>query len=240
MSHSVSGDSLLISTATYNEAENINEWINRVRTAHPRASVLIVDDNSPDGTAEIIRKHAETDERLNLIVRKGKLGIGSAHRVMMVFALENSFSTLVTLDADLSHQPEEISLLLGALETHDFVVGTRSGEGFSEYTGLRRFISIAGNRAAQTLVPTGLTEYTTSMRAFRREALEALLAHGVRDEAYAFFMECVVAMHRCQVRMTEVPIRFLDRTRGKSKLPKRQVFLSALALVRLSLDNRLT
>lgn len=235
-----SEDSLIIATATYNEASNIDEWITRVRGAHPRAFILVVDDNSPDGTAEIVRTRSEKDVRLFLIVREEKLGIGSAHRLMMVYALEHSFSFLVTLDADLSHQPEEISLLLAELEQNDFVVGTRAGAGQSEYRGLRRLISVTGNRAARTLVPTGLTEYTTSMRAFRREALEALLAFGVRDDAYAFFLECVVALHRCRLRMSEVPIRFLDRTRGKSKLPKSQIFYSALSLVRLSLHRHST
>ena len=229
---------VLVATATYNEAGNIREWYERVRHTLPDANILVVDDSSPDGTTGILRDIASHDDRVNVVVRQGKNGLGSAHRLMMVFALENGYQTLVTLDADLSHQPEEIGLLLAALSSHDFVIGTRSGEGSCEYTGIRKLISTGGNRAARLLVPTGLTEYTTSMRAFNRRALEVLLTHGVRDDAYAFFMECVIVLHRSGIRMTEFPIRFTDRTRGKSKLPKHQIWLSALALLRLSATRK--
>lgn len=226
--------SVLVFTATYCEAGNIAEWHRRVRATLPEAHILVVDDNSPDGTSDRLAELARTDDRLQYIVRSGKLGLGSAHRLAMHRAWERGYDTLVTLDADLSHQPEELPRLLAALPNHDFVIGTRSGSGSSDYTGFRRFASVGGNSLARILIPTGLTEYTTSMRAFTRPSLEVLLSDGVKDEGYAFFMEVVFRLDAAGLRLTEVPIDFVDRVHGTSKIPKNQILASALVLMRLT------
>jgi dolichol-phosphate mannosyltransferase len=224
----------LVATATYNEAANINEWYERTRTVLPEIDLLVVDDSSPDGTAEIVRELQSRDPNLHLLTRPAKSGLGSAHRAAMLFALEGSYSFLVTMDADLSHHPEQIPRLIQHLDTHDFVIGTRSAGGSCDYTGMRRFLSTGGNRAARILIPTGLTEYTTSLRAFSPIALEALFTNGIRDDGYAFFMECVESLHRAKHRLGEVPIHFSDRTRGHSKIPRHQILISVSTLLRLS------
>ena len=224
----------LVTTATYNEAVNGEEWYSRTRAVAPEADLLVVDDGSPDGTADVIRSLQTGDTGLHLIERPGKGGLGSAHRTAMVFALEKGYDTFVTMDADLSHQPEQLPPFLELVPEFDFVIGTRSGEGSCDYTGVRRLLSLSGNRAARLMIPTGLTEYTTSMRAFSPHALEVLFSRGVRDDGYAFFMEVVETLHQANCRMTEVPIHFMDRTRGQSKIPKHQIWLSASTLIRLS------
>lgn len=229
---------VLVATATFNESGNIQEWHQRTRGAMPEADLLVVDDTSPDGTGRIVESLQRNDDRLQLLQRPGKNGLGSAHRAMMVYALENGYDVLLTMDADLSHQPEELPSLLSMLKTHDFVIGTRSGEGSCDYTGTRKWLSLGANLAARTLTPTGLTEYTTSMRGFGRHALEVLLTKGVRDDGYAFFMECVVLLARSDCSVSEVPIHFVDRTRGQSKIPKHQIWLSAMALLRLAGSGR--
>lgn len=234
-----SGHSVLVFTATFSEAGNIEEWHRRVRQAVPSASILVVDDNSPDGTADKLAAIADQDATLTYVVRPGKLGLGSAHRLAMNHALDHGFDILVTLDADLSHQPEEIPLLLAALPGCDFVIGTRSGDGTSDYSGFRRFASVGGNLLARLLIPTGLTEYTTSMRAFTRPALEVLRTDGVKDEGYAFFMEVVYRLSAAGMELDEIPITFLDRVHGASKIPKNQIVTSALVLARLSADRLL-
>jgi glycosyltransferase involved in cell wall biosynthesis len=224
----------LIATATYNEAGNITEWYERTRAVFPILHLLVIDDSSPDGTADLIRTLQAKDERLHLLVRPAKSGLGSAHRAAMLFALEGAYPYLITMDADLSHHPEEIPQLIQKLDHADFVIGTRSGRGSCDYTGIRKFLSTGGNLAARALIPTGLTEYTTSLRAFSPLALESLFTSGIRDEGYAFFLECVEILHRAKLRMTEVPIHFSDRTRGQSKIPRHQIWISASTLVRLS------
>jgi dolichol-phosphate mannosyltransferase len=231
---------LLIATATFNEAENIRDWYERVRSVFPEAHVLIVDDSSPDGTSQIVQDLQSSDDLLHLIVRPAKSGLGSAHRAAMVFALEHDYAVLVTMDADLSHQPEQLPAMVALVPEFDFVIGTRSGAGSSDYSGVRKFLSTGGNLAARLLIPNGLSEYTTSMRAFSPRALEALFTRGIRDEGYAFFIECVEILYRSGCKMTEVPIHFADRTHGQSKIPRHQIWLSASTLARLSTSRILT
>jgi dolichol-phosphate mannosyltransferase len=209
-------------------------WYLRTRAVASDADLLIVDDSSPDGTADIVKELQRSDSRLHLIERPGKVGLGSAHRTAMVFALEQGHDLLITMDADLSHQPEQLPPFFELVPEYDFVIGTRSGAGSCDYTGVRKFLSLAGNRAARIAIPTGLTEYTTSMRAFSPRALEILFTQGTRDDGYAFFLEVVETLHQAGCRMTEVPIHFVDRTRGQSKIPKHQIWLSASTLARLS------
>ena len=225
---------VLVATATYDEAGNIEEWHKRIRVALPEADLLIVDDSSPDGTGDLVRRLMERDPKLRLLERPAKSGLGSAHRAAMVAALEGEYDALITMDADLSHQPEQLPPFLELMPTHDFVIGTRSGAGSCDYTGKRKFLSLAGNRAARLCIPTGLTEYTTSMRAFSPRALEVLFTRGIRDDGYAFFMECVEVLHQAGCQLAEVPIDFRDRTRGQSKIPKHQIWLSASTLARLT------
>lgn len=225
---------ILVATATFNEATNITEWYSRVRSVLPQAELLVVDDSSPDGTADAVRALQQGDSLIHLIVRPAKSGLGSAHRAAMLHALENEYEVLVTMDADLSHQPEQLPPFLEAIDEHDFVIGTRSRQGSCDYTGARKFLSLVGNRAARLMIPTGLTEYTTSMRAFTPKALEVLFTHGTRDDGYAFFMETVEILYRSGCSMTEVPIHFMDRSRGQSKIPRNQILLSASTLMRLS------
>lgn len=225
---------VLVSTATFNEAGNIPEWYSRMRAVLPNVDLLVIDDSSPDGTADVVRSLQDVDVRLHLLVRPAKGGLGSAHRRAMVYALENEYDVLITMDADLSHQPEQLPQFIDKIQDFDFVIGTRSGEGSCDYTGVRKFLSLAGNRAARLMIPTGLTEYTTSMRAFSPRALEALFTQGIRDDGYAFFMESVEILYRSGCTMTEVPIHFMDRTRGQSKIPRHQIWLSASTLARLS------
>ena len=225
---------VIVSTATFNEAANITEWYLRVRAVLPNADLLVIDDSSPDRTADVVRSIQGEDPLVHLIVRPAKSGLGSAHRAAMLYALENEYEVLVTMDADLSHQPEQIPPFLEAINNHDFVIGTRSNGGGCDYTGIRKFLSLAGNQAARLMIPTGLTEYTTSMRAFTPESLQVLFTHGIRDDGYAFFMETVEILYRSGCSMTEVPIHFMDRTHGQSKIPKHQIWLSASILMRLS------
>ena len=228
----------LVFTATYNEAANIGPWIEGVVAACPSADILIIDDNSPDGTGAVVTEFSRTFPQVRLHSREGKLGLSSAHIYAMQYALDNDYDSLVTMDADGSHQPAQIPAVLGALSsglsTADFCIGTRTRGGSHQAALPRRVLSHGANVTARILLPMGISEYTTSFRAFDPTALRAVLAHDFSAAGYAFFIECLEVMHRAGVSMTEVPIDFLDRFSGTSKIPKNQIYLSMLALSRLS------
>jgi dolichol-phosphate mannosyltransferase len=228
----------LVFTATYNEAANIGPWVEGVIAACPAADILIVDDNSPDGTGAVVTELTRTFPQVTLHSREGKLGLSSAHIYAMQYALDNDYNSLVTMDADGSHQPAQIPAVLGALSsglsTANFCIGTRTRGGSHQAALPRRVLSHGANVTARILLPMGISEYTTSFRAFDPVAVRAVLAHDFSAAGYAFFIECLEVMHRAGVVMTEVPIDFLDRFSGQSKIPKNQIYLSMLALSRLS------
>jgi dolichol-phosphate mannosyltransferase len=227
----------LIFTATYDEAANIERWIREVAHFQPDAAMLIVDDNSPDGTSEIIRSLTAEFPQIVLITRPRKEGLGSAHLLAMNYALEHQYSRFVSMDADLSHQPQQIQRLLERLDTAHFVIGTRSRGGSHRAGPLRRMLSHGANFTARTLLPTPVSEYTSSMRAFKPRALIELQGATFHYGGYAFFIECIEILQRAGVSMAEVPIDFLDRRSGKSKIPKTQIFTSMRALVTMSVQR---
>jgi len=225
---------LLIFTATYNEAGNIEMWYQRTRKTIPESWIMIVDDNSTDGTRDILKNIASADSRVIAISRPSKLGLGTAHLFAFRYAFSNGYTHLITLDADLSHEPESLMDFVVKMNDFDFIIGTRSGTGSTDYTGLRKLLSYVGNKLAQIFIPTGLSEYTTSFRLFNKNALEGILHDPPRDDGYAFFMETVELIHNLGLKVFEVPIHFKNRSTGASKIPKNQIFKSAITLFRLS------
>lgn len=232
------GSSTLVFTATYNEYDTIGAWLAGVERNVPNTDILIVDDNSPDGTASVIRAAAERNPRIRLHSRPGKLGLNTAHLYAMQYALDQGYDVLVTMDADGSHQPSQIPRLISGLGRAQFCIGTRSRGGTHQAARFRRVLSRGANTMARLFLPMGLSEYTTSFRAFSRPALLAALQHEYGYSGYAFFIECLEALHREGIAMTECPIDFLDRQGGVSKIPKNQITVSAAALTQLSWSRR--
>jgi dolichol-phosphate mannosyltransferase len=231
--------STLVFTATYNERDTILDWLAGVKKNLPQADIFIVDDNSPDGTAAAIRAASEKNPRIHLHSRPGKLGLNTAHLYAMEYALAHGYDILVTMDADGSHQPSQIASLITGLDKAQFCIGTRSRGGTHQAARGRRVLSHGANTVARLLLPMGLSEYTTSFRAFSRPALQAALQYEYVYSGYAFFIECLEAMHQQGVAMTEYPIDFLDRQGGVSKIPKNQIVVSAAALAQLSWSRRI-
>ena len=229
---------ILICSPTYNESENITEFCKRIFKIKKKVDLLIIDDNSPDGTSDIVKKIKKKNRNLILIKRKTKLGIGSAFRAGIKFAVENKYNILVTLDADLSHQPEEIPKLLLKLKKNDFVIGSRyiTG-GKSNYTGYRSIISRTANIACRTLLNINLHEFTTSFRAYNYKCLKILYSLPVLSEGYSSFMETVFYISKNNLQYAEVPIVFKDRYKGKSKIPKLQIVYGGLKLIELFLKR---
>ena len=229
---------ILVFTATYDEAKNAPTWVSGVRAAVPDADLLVIDDGSPDGTGQILDGLAAEDSALTVIHRSGKSGLASAHLAAMQYALDHGYEVLVTMDADGSHLPAQIPELLAALQDNDFVVGTRYRGGSHRAGAFRRLLSAGANGLARAVLPTGLSEYTTSFRAFDKRALEQLLSATFTTGGYAFFVECIEILYSGGMRMTETPIDFVDRTHGSSKIPKNQIFMSVQALISMGVHRR--
>jgi dolichol-phosphate mannosyltransferase len=206
----------------------------------PQAHVLIVDDNSPDGTGNLLDTIAAADARLIVVHRPGKLGLGTAHHLAMMFAIRKGYETLVTMDADLSHDPREIPKLVARLANADFVTGSRYMAGGScDYSGYRYFVSKAANSAARFLLRLPLHEFTTSFRAFRVKRLADVDFVKMHNAGYSFFMETVYRLHQAGFRLGEVPIHFRDRTAGVSKIPRLEIVRGMRKLLQLASSRAL-
>ena len=225
----------LVFTATYDEARNVPLWVAGVRDAVPAADLLVVDDDSPDGTGRILDDIADDEPSLTVIHRPDKSGLASAHLLAMRYAMDHDYEVLVTMDADGSHLPAQIPRLLNVMSRTDFVIGTRYRGGSHRAGSLRRALSAGANGLSRVILPTGLSEYTTSFRALDRKALKVLLDANFATSGYAFFVECVEILYGSGLRMSEVPIDFLDRTHGSSKIPKSQILMSVEALISMGI-----
>ena len=208
-------------------------WVSGSHRACPEADLLVIDDSSPDGTGYLLDAISRKTPCLKIVHRPQKLGLASAHLMAMQLAQQGAYDHLITMDADGSHQTHQIPELLQAAANADFVIGSRY-RGGSHRAGVgRRLLSWGANSFARTLLPTGLSEYTTSFRVFNRSAREVVLDATLRDEGYAFFLEVVEVIHRAGLTATEVSIEFLDRVYGSSKIPRTQILRSAGVLLSL-------
>ena len=180
---------ILIFTATFNEAENIEYFIKSVMLEIPYSNLLIVDDNSPDGTSNKIKELQKTFQNLHLIIRNKKEGLDSAHKLGFKFAKENQYNYFITLDADLSHNPNEIKKFIDELSVNSFVIGSRYMNGSQCLTSAKRLlISKMGNKLIKLMSGLEGTEFTTSFRGFNLDKLNNFDLFDVKNKGYSFFM----------------------------------------------------
>ena len=214
---------------TYNERDNIEIITGRVRSAVPDAHVLIVDDNSPDGTGEIADKLAGEDPHVHVLHRAGKAGLGAAYLAGFGWALEQGYGALVEMDADGSHQPEELPRLLAALAGADLVLGSRyvPGGAVLNWPRSRELLSRAGNTYARLMLGLGLQDATGGYRVFRASTLRRIGLDDVDSQGYCFQVDLARRTIGAGLTVTEVPITFEERQRGASKM-SRKIVLEAL------------
>jgi dolichol-phosphate mannosyltransferase len=205
---------------TYNEAEGIVTMLDAVLREAPHVDVLVVDDNSPDGTGRLVTSHPEYRRRLHLLSRLKKDGLGAAYRAGFSWALAGSYEAIVQMDADLSHPPERVPALLAALEHADVAIGSRyvRGGGVRNWPLVRRAISRGGNIYVRLVLGMPVHDATAGFKAFRREALEAIGAVHSESNGYCFQIENTWRASRLGLRIAEVPITFTDRAVGTSKM----------------------
>jgi dolichol-phosphate mannosyltransferase len=220
----------LVVVPTYNERDNIERLLLQLfDTIGENAGVLVVDDSSPDGTGDAVRALARRYNRLYLIERPRKLGLGSAYITGFKWAMEAGYDAVVEMDADLSHDAGIVPRLLDTLDERDLVIGSRyvAGGAIENWGPLRRVLSFAGNLYARVLLGFGVRDSTSGFRAYRSDALAQQDLDRVRSEGYAFQIEMAHRVWLDGGRIHEVPITFSERRAGKSKLSRR-IILEAL------------
>lgn len=210
----------LVVMPTYNEADNIESIIGRTRRAVPAAHMLVVDDGSPDGTGERVDKLAADDSHVHVLHRGGKGGLGQAYIAGFRWGLAEGYGTLVQMDADGSHQPEQMPLLLAALDSADLVIGSRwvPGGSVGNWPRSRALLSRGGNAYAAVALGLGLRDATGGFRAWRDTALRAVGLATVESQGYCFQVDLARRSVHAGLRVVEVPIRFVERAEGQSKM----------------------
>ena len=234
-------EKILIFTATYNESENIVELVHSIEKNCPNADILIIDDNSPDKTFEIVQELKKKNSNIFAIRRKSKLGLDTAHKEAYDYACYNNYDYIITMDADLSHDPKEIKNFLTNLELYPFVIGSRYIEGGKcLMKGKRLIFSKYGNKLIKLLLNINCNEFTTAYRGFNLKKLKNFNLNLVKNNGYSFFMGTVFEIAANNYTIKEIPIIFKDRALGESKIPKVEIFRTLKNLFYLFLRKKLS
>ena len=231
------GEGAVICIPTYNERENIDRIVPAVLARAPGANVLVVDDNSPDGTGQIADALAARDDRVKVLHRVGKEGLGKAYLAAFEWALGNGFDVIVEFDADFSHDPGYLPEMLERLKTADVVVGSRRvpGGGVANWGVHRRFLSWGGSVYAKTVLQVPIKDLTGGFNAFHRRSLDLIDYASIRSTGYAFQIEIKYRCIKKGLKVVEMPILFPDRTHGISKMSTNIMLEAMVQVVKLRL-----
>ena len=229
----------LIVVPTYNEHANIGALIEKIFARLPDVQLLVVDDDSHDGTADLVEKIAESRPAVKLIRRKGERGLGRALTAGIHDGLDNGFEVIGTMDADLSHDPAYLLPMMDLLASHDVVIGSRYvRDGGTVNWGTHRvLLSWLANRFAAALLRIPARDITSGYRLYQRQALEWIRTTDIKSSGYSFQGEILYRAYRGGARIAEHPIIFHDRTKGSSKLGRREIYVGAINLLRLRLSR---
>ncbi len=210
----------LVVLPTYNEVESLERILPRILTQDDRLDVLVVDDASPDGTGDVADRLAEESDRVSVIHRAGKLGLGSAYLAGFRWGLELGYDYLLEMDADFSHDPEYLGAFLQAIASHDVVIGSRYVRGVNvvNWPMSRLLLSYFANKYARWVTGLPLTDSTSGFKCFRRRVLEAIDLESVASTGYAFQIEMDFRAWKLGFDITEIPIVFVERAEGQSKM----------------------
>ncbi len=220
---------------TYNEADNIRDLIHSILAVVPEAHIIVVDDASPDGTGAIVDEIARTDERVHVIHRPGKLGLGTAYVAGFEKAFELGADPICTMDADFSHHPRYLPDLIACTARVDVSIGSRyvPGGGTLNWGLQRRILSRGANFVARALLGLDAHDCTAGFRAYRQYVLQVVRPETIRADGYSYLVEMLYRCQRAGFRVGEVPIIFADRERGKSKISQREIFKAVGTVLRL-------
>ena len=216
---------VLVVVPTYNELMNLPHVVPAILSQDPRLHVLVVDDNSPDGTGALADRLAEIEPRVHVLHRANKEGLGKAYIAGFRWALERDYAVIFEMDADFSHDPDRLGDFLRAIQDADLVLGSRYAKGVNviNWPISRLLLSLGANLYARLVTGLPLTDSTGGFKAFRRQVLEAIDLDKVRSNGYAFQIEMSFLAWKKGFRLKEIPIVFTDRMEGQSKMNKRIV-----------------
>jgi dolichol-phosphate mannosyltransferase len=229
----------LVIVPTYNERENLPQLVPAILGQGDQFHLLVVDDNSPDGTGAIADEFASADSRVNVLHRDGKRGLGTAYVAGFKWALEHGFDYVFEMDADFSHDPDDLPRLLDGAVRGDCSIGSRwvPGGGTENWSLLRTLISRGGSIYAKTILGVPVNDLTSGFKCFSSYVLKRLDLDSIRSNGYGFQVEVNYRCHRLGYRITEVPIRFVDRRVGKSKMSAWIVLEAARVVWKLRLSG---
>lgn len=234
----------LVTVATYNEIENLPRLVEEIFRHLPDAEILVIDDNSPDGTGRWCDETSAREPRLHCLHREGKLGLGTATVAAMRYAIDHDYKYMVNLDADFSHHPRYLPDLLAGMERDeiDVMIGSRyvPGGGTEGWPLKRRLMSRGVNCYARWLLGLRVRDCSGAFRCFRTDVLRRIDFEAIRSRGYSFQEEILWRLKRCGARFGETPIVFRDRVRGQSKINLREAFSALWIIFSLGLTNWLT
>ncbi|MFC1481938.1 polyprenol monophosphomannose synthase [Candidatus Neomarinimicrobiota bacterium] len=229
----------LIITPTYNERENIELLLALVHSVSQASDVLVVDDNSPDGTGEFVEELSTKEKWVHVLRRPGKLGLGTAYCAGFAWALENDYDVIIQMDADLSHNPDMILLFLKEIKENDLVIGSRYLKGVNvvNWPLSRLILSWSANIYAKIITGVPVWDLTGGFKCWRREVLQSLDIQSLKSEGYSFQIETTFRAYSRGYRVKEIPIVFVDRTIGESKMSSGIIFEAVWMVIRLKLNH---
>lgn len=222
----------LIIIPTYNEIENLPPLLSTIFSFVPQSDILIVDDNSPDGTGQLAEEMKAKDPRVHVLHRQGKLGLGTAYVAGFKYAIAQGYDAAFEMDADFSHDPRYLPEFMKAIQQADLVIGSRYIKGGStpNWSLTRRLISGCGNIFARVVLGMPIHDCTAGFRCYRREVLESIGLDEIQSQGYGFQVELAYRVVKQQFRVVEIPIVFMDRRVGQSKM-SRKIILEAFTFV---------
>lgn len=230
---------VLVAIPTYNEAGNVEQIVGAVLAACDRTDVLVIDDDSPDGTGDIAEGLSASSPRVFVLRRHGRRGLGAAYKACFRWALCRHYQRVIQMDADFSHDPKEIPRILECCERCDLAIGSRYCRGgrTGDWPGRRKWLSLTANLYARTLLASRIRDLTGGFRCWRREALERIDLAAVRGNDYAFPVEMAYLAEAGGFRIREIPITFRQRRKGASKMSLKAVAESIVLTARLGWER---
>lgn len=230
----------LVSIPTYNEAENIEPLVREILALEIGAHIYVVDDNSPDGTGALADRLAAETGRVTVLHRPKKMGLGSAHIAGFLYGLASGADCVITMDADFSHAPSVLPQLVAGMSGADVMIGSRyiPGGNTENWSLWRRALSRTANIVARSMLRLPAADCTGGLRCYGRRVLEAIDPHLIQSDGYSFQEEMLFHCHRAGFRIGEIPITFIDRRFGQSKISRKEVHRAFTTILRLATRGR--